>query len=125
MSGRLGDRLRAAAYRFRLRQKVAEGPAPRVHHISNPWHAVSITPGLSASYCPQVAKLFGKRLLAVEAPCLPLVDCAMKKQCGCRFRHHADRRTEPRRAGDTGFPNHNYFGPERREIRRGRRITDV
>jgi hypothetical protein len=123
MSGRLTDRLRAAAYRFRLRQQIAEAPVTRVHHIANPWHAVSISAGLSGT-CPKVAKLLGKRILAIEAPSLPLVDCPLKNQCGCRFRHHADRREDPRRAGDTGFPNHNYFGPERRERVRGRRATD-
>jgi hypothetical protein len=124
MPGRLRDRLRAAAYRFRLRQQIADAPVARVHHIANPWHAVSISTGLSG-YCPQVSKLFGKRVLSMEAPTLPLRDCPMKKQCGCRFRHHSDRREDPRRAGDTGFPNHNYYGPERREKIRGRRVTDV
>jgi hypothetical protein len=108
-----------------LRQQIAEAPVARVHHIANPWHAVSITPGLTSGYCPNVARLFHKRILSIEAPSLPLLDCPMKSKCGCRFRHHGDRREDPRRAGDTGFPNHNYYGPERREKRRGRRATDL
>jgi hypothetical protein len=124
MAGRLTDRLIAAAYRFRLRQKIAEAPAARVHHIGNPWHAVSISPGYMG-HCAQVGKLSGKRLLSGEAPALPLADCTMKAHCTCRFRHHTDRRSDYRRAGDSGFPNHNYFGPERREKSRGRRVTDL
>jgi hypothetical protein len=107
-----------------LRQKIAEAPAARVHHIGNPWHAVSISPGYMG-HCAQVGKLSGKRLLSGEAPALPLADCTMKAHCTCRFRHHTDRRSDYRRAGDSGFPNHNYFGPERREKSRGRRVTDL
>jgi hypothetical protein len=117
------DRLRAAAYRFRLRQRIADAPT-RNHHITNPWHAVSIVPGFVQGSCPQVAKLVGHRFLSMEAPPLPLVDCPMKNRCGCRFRHHVDRRSDARRAGDAGLPDH-YYGPERRRKRRGgRRVTD-
>jgi len=49
----------------------------------------------------------------------------MKGRCSCRFRHHADRRSDPRRAEDFGLPNNHYFGPEKRRERRGRRATDL
>lgn len=123
MPGRLTDRLRAAAYRFRLRQRIADAPV-RVHTISNPWHAVSVIPGYLQGSCPQVAKLVGRRFLSLEAPTLPLADCPMKHHCGCRFRHHADRRSDSRRGRDAGLPDHHYYGPERRHKSRGRRITD-
>ena len=125
MPGRLTDRLKAAAYRFRLRQQIPATPA-RVHHISNPWHCVSIVAGYVNGSCPQARALVNKRFLSGEAPQLPLQDCPMKGRCECRFRHHTDRRSDERRATDSGLPDANYYGPERRvRARRGRRITDL
>jgi hypothetical protein len=125
MPGRLTDRLRAAAYRFRLRKKFADAPTQRVHHISNPWHSVSIVSSYVARSCPAVQKLTDQRFLSHEAPRLPLPECTMQAHCKCRFRHHTDRRSESRRARDSGLPDGNYYGPERRNPSRGRRVTDL
>lgn len=64
--------------------------AVRHVRVGNPWHAVSIVP--CAGACPLARDMSGHRFLSSEAPpALPLVACDVD-QCGCRYRHHADRR---------------------------------
>jgi hypothetical protein len=121
MQGGWQDRLLAAAYRFRLRTRYS-GKPQLTQRISNPWHAVSIVPGESA--CEAVGKWRDQRVLSAQAPQLPLAECAHPGQCTCRYRHHADRRSERRRARDNGLPKGSYAGGERRSGARGRRATD-
>ena len=45
--------------------------------------------------CDAAMELHGKRFLSAEAPTLPLPGCG--QTCGCRFKHHNDRRHEERR----------------------------
>jgi hypothetical protein len=57
------------------------------------WHSVSIIRGRQA--CAAVVALNGRKWLSAEAPQLPIKGC--DKPCDCRYRHHADRRSEERR----------------------------
>ncbi len=116
------DRLLAAVYRFRLRNKLAGRPA-RNQRISNPWHAVSVITGEYA--CDAAVAMRDRRLLSADAAKLPLANCAQPAACACHYRHHADRRKERRRARDNGLPDRKFMGDERRGVRRGRRATDV
>src|SRR5438874_1375676 len=83
------------------------------------WHAVSVF-GMSA--CRAAAELRGKRALPMDAPRLPLPNCAWPWKCACVYRHHADRRAGPRRASDRGM----YGGRVVEEKRKsgGRRFED-
>lgn len=54
------------------------------------YHAVSIRYAPSA--CDAAKAMTGRRLLANEAPRLPLSGCD-GRPCECRFAHHNDRRT--------------------------------
>src|SRR5271155_5308356 len=98
-------------------------PQPRTarHHlVTNPWHAVSIVPNPRA--CGNARGLSRVRFLSKDAPTLPLEGCGAPL-CDCHYRHHEDRRREPRRASDvTG--SRNWTGSERR-LSTGRRNTDM
>jgi hypothetical protein len=63
--------------------------------------------------CAQAKALLGHRMLAAEAPALPLRGCNIR--CTCYYKSHADRRrSEPRRLVDAGITSSYYVGPERR-----------
>jgi hypothetical protein len=61
------------------------------------WHSVSIIRGRQP--CAAVVELNGCKWLSAQAPQLPIKDCDAK-QCECRYRHHADRRSGDRRETD-------------------------
>lgn len=105
---------------FHFRRDVMRAPV-KVHHVRNPFHAVSIVMDKRCA-CGAAKALEGVRFLASEAPRLPLASCAV--QCTCRYQHHADRRQDSRRASDGKWspPSRVYDGAERR--RDGRRIDD-
>ena len=99
-------------------------PRPRTarHHVvSNPWHAVSIVPNPHS--CAKARGLAPARFLSKEAPHLPLEGCDARV-CDCHYRHHQDRRREPRRASDVMASGRSWNGAERRR-KAGRRGTDV
>jgi hypothetical protein len=82
----------------RLFAKISEARAPSPVAKSKAvkkeaWHSVSITRGRQA--CAAVLQLNGRKWLSAEAPQLPIQGC--DKQCDCRYRHHADRRSADRR----------------------------
>ena len=52
--------------------------------------------------CSAVAQIVGYRILADEAPPLPLPDCD-EPQCRCRYAQYRDRRTDLRRDADDGI----------------------
>lgn len=87
---------------------------------NNPYHAVSVVPGTDA--CPAAYRFSGQRYLSRQAPRLPLPSCDVQN-CSCRFKHHKDRRSGPRRHSDWGMVMAGYSGQERRRSR-GRRSTD-
>jgi hypothetical protein len=86
----------------------------------SPYHAVSVLPGIDA--CDAAYRFSGQRFLSRQAPRLPLPSCDVAT-CGCRFKHHKDRRSGPRRNSDVGMIMAGYSGQERRQSR-GRRATD-
>ncbi len=70
-----------------------------------PYHSVSIR--IDGRACAAAAALAGRRLLAKEAPLLPLPQCDAAT-CRCGFIHHDDRREEDRRAELARFEGHNH-----------------
>ncbi len=93
----------------------------RHHLVSNPWHAVSIVPNPHA--CGKARALYRARFLSKDAPALPLAGCDARL-CDCHYRHHEDRRREPRRASDVMASGRHWTGTERR-LSTGRRNTDI
>ena len=93
----------------------ASGPVTK-----DPWHAVSLVGG--PVICAVATELRGQRFLPLEAPRLPMPNCAWPLKCACVYRHHADRRAIPRRASDRGRP-WTAVVPERRGMQ-GRRADD-
>ena len=107
------------------RARASNAPAPRGAAVrapvSGPWTAVSINPGSAG--CAAARRFGPRRFLRADAPRLPLPECAAE-HCDCRYRHHADRRSRPRRRSDT-FGNPGIFGgTERRSRGGGRRASD-
>jgi len=97
-------------------------PAP-AKKPANAWHAVAVVPGPRA--CDAARRLRGQRFLSREAPALPLKDCQVAG-CTCRYEHHDDRRTGPRRAQELGASIDGYLDEERRgEQARDRRKKDA
>ena len=88
------------------------------------FHAVEIQCGLTA--CPGAKGLEGTRYLSRESPPkLPLSTCDRPGNCQCRYRHHADRRADSRRASDQVWaPTAKWSGSVERRQARGRRATD-
>jgi hypothetical protein len=87
------------------------------------FHAISIVAGPSP--CAQVQALAETRLLSVEAPRLPLVGCTNPGGCRCRFQHHEDRRSGPRRSGARAPMRDNWTMEGNRRRSPGRRNVDL
>lgn len=87
------------------------------------YHAVAVLPSRDA--CEQARAAKGKRVLADDAPMLPLADCDRATHCSCRYQHYADRRGQPRRQADRAPPSPDAAGHtvERRSPG-GRRAED-
>ncbi len=97
-------------------------------HVTNPWHAVGISTGLSC--CQASVALRQTRFLSSYAPTLPLEGCTQPKACMCKYKHFSDRRSGPRRTTETeifqnALSRHAVAtrAQERRALR-GRRATD-
>lgn len=91
---------------------------------SKKYPAVTIAPGGDACAAAKAAE--GRRVLAVEAPRLPLSDCTQPHACQCRFKKYADRRDESeteRRQRGVSMRSVLYSGRERRRTG-GRRQED-
>ena len=66
-----------------------------------------------AGSCSAARKLAGERILAAEAPVLPLDGCT--ERCRCAYERYADRRDINRRRGDDGLSeDFIYAGSENR-----------
>lgn len=87
-----------------------------------PWYAVSINAGEQP--CASVQRLLTTRWLSAAAPRFPLPGCDAK-QCGCRYRHHADRRAKLRRQFDREGRLVYFTGKDNRTQRGGRRESDT
>lgn len=84
--------------------------------------AVMITPVASA--CAAARAQEGRRILATDAPRLPLPDCNQPHDCQCRFRKYTDRRdedVEERRHHGVSMRSVLYAGQERRKLGSRRR----
>jgi hypothetical protein len=87
--------------------------------IGNPYHAVSIEPGMRA--CDAVRKLENRRFLSSNAPMLPLKGCG-SPTCQCRYVHHDDRRTLRDRRVNFANPHAHLMSDRRAGT--GRRLDD-
>lgn len=85
------------------------------------YHCVEVIAGPGG--CAAAKELKGQRLLSADAPRLPLATCDQPANCACRYRHHDDRRSGPRRESDQGMRRSPLSHTERRE-KRGRRDSD-
>ena len=65
------------------------------------FRGVEVIPDANAC-CTAAKALSGRRLLADEAPQLPMPDCD-QASCQCRFQQYSDRRTDLRRDADAGI----------------------
>lgn len=103
---------------------TAQRPKPSAGPGSSPYRAVELR--AQGPACRGARALAGKRMLAAEAPALPLPGCTLR--CACYYKNHADRRSsEPRRLADAGVSGSFYMGPERRsglDRRIGRRSAE-
>jgi hypothetical protein len=101
---------------FGLKKQPPVKPRP----LETQFHAVSIIPGDNA--CSAAHRFTGHRYLSAGAPRLPLPSCDAPL-CTCRYKHHKDRRSGPRRHSDMGMMSGLFNGSERRRSR-GRRADD-
>jgi hypothetical protein len=92
------------------------------HHVTNPYHAVSIKAGPG---CHQTAQKYGgQRFLSGEAPSLPQPGCDVRA-CECRYAHHEDRRDgSDRRQRDVWALSSELATGGGRRVSHGRRVTD-
>lgn len=81
----------AFVYFRRAADKPGVTPTATAAEPASKFHAVSIRPGGNA--CDAARDLRGRRFLSPEAPALPLAGCD-RPDCGCRFTHHGDRRSD-------------------------------
>lgn len=102
---------------------AAARPAkPVAKKMTQTFHAVTIQAGRNC--CHEARALQGHRFLSREAPSLPLKNCSID-DCTCRYQHHDDRRTGPRRARDMGVALDGWLEVDHRVQKgRGRRKVD-
>ena len=98
-------------------------PPPAIRPPARPFQAISIYRGIDA--CEVARKTGERRILAKDAPKLPLSGCTMSETCECRYVKHSDRRAEPRRLVDFGAsPDLTLFDGRERRRAGGRRARD-
>ena len=111
-----------------IRRAGARGGAIEHVHVTNPWHAVAISTGVSC--CRASVFLRETRFLSSQAPPLPLQGCTLLKSCKCKYKHYGDRRSGPRRATESelfknALSRHTAAAwTQERRTTRGRRATD-
>ena len=110
------------------RQNTRAGSAIEHVHVTNPWHAVGISTGVSC--CKASVFLRQTRFLSSQAPPLPLQGCTQAKSCQCKYKHYSDRRSGPRRVTESelfqnALSRHKTAAwAQERRATRGRRATD-
>ena len=90
----------------------------------SPYRAASIRPGTGA--CQAATGLGNKRFLSSNVPQLPLASCS-QESCSCRYRRHADRRSEEDRRASFSLQADLYSvsgNADRRNATLGRRSED-
>jgi hypothetical protein len=107
--------------RRRIDAHVRTSGRPVEHRrIGNPYHAVSIEPGVRS--CAAAREAQGERYLSSAAPMLPLDECTQSETCRCRYVHHQDRRSQRDRR--VNFANPHAHRMTDRRTGAGRRIND-
>ncbi len=95
--------------------KHSSRTSDRVEHQeikrAQPFAGVEIHCGKNA--CSHAKGLVGEKLLAANAPILPLTRCSAAT-CECRYRKIDDRREDSRRGSDVGLESLIYAAAERR-----------
>lgn len=82
--------------------------------------AVTIVTG--ARCCDAVKAIGGLRVLASQAPALPMKNCRMPAECRCRFKKHQDRREDEQgRRSAVGQERAAWYAGEQRRKSRDRR----
>ena len=100
-------------------QVLTSGRAVEHHRVGNPFHAVSVEPGMRS--CAQARAIEERRFLATAAPKLPLAGCTMAT-CQCRYVHYKDRRSHRDRRVLLHNPHAHKMNDRRTSG--GRRMTD-
>ena len=108
---------------FKKRTVSAE-PAESAPIQTRPQYpGVEVMPG-SRNCCAAVKMIAGRRLLADEAPHLPLANCD-QPSCRCRYQQYDDRRTDARRDVDIGIRSMaDLYNDSGRSSKPGRRVKD-
>jgi hypothetical protein len=79
----------------KTKSSLSQAPPARA---SSHWHAVAIKP--KGQCCDAVQAHRTARFLSSDAPRLPLPECSTSDTCTCVYKHHSDRRAQPRRQGE-------------------------
>ena len=86
------------------------------------WHAVAIRP--KGASCDAVQACRAARYLSGDAPRLPLSECTASDTCSCVYKHHADRRAQPRRQEERDGLRRSSKVDQERRLSRDRRKSD-
>jgi hypothetical protein len=123
---------RIAARRFAAHrtaaQRTADPPAtglktPAMGPTVGRWHAVSV---LASGECCTAARMLQRsRFLSADAPALPLAGCPARQSCSCFYKHHDDRRGQPRRREEITGLRANVRVVQERRHERDRRRSDA
>jgi hypothetical protein len=89
---------------------------------SSHWHAVGIKP--KGQCCDAVQAHRTARFLSSDAPRLPLPECSTSDTCTCVYKHHADRRAQPRRQDEKEGLRRSGKVVQERRLTSDRRKTD-
>jgi hypothetical protein len=109
----------AAFWLLFRRRAASQGSVPRqTKRAGGRFGAVEIR--VRSGACQGARSLEGQRLLAKEAPALPLSDCTAA-QCSCKFAKWSDRRAEGRRLEHGGLAASIFLANNRRTRRDRRR----
>ena len=99
---------------------------PRSPALSAVGKFSAVTIVATSGCCETGRLLLGQRILAANAPRLPLPDCSRPAECRCRFQKHADRREGEleRRFVQSNWHTTAWDGQGDRRKKRGRRKSD-
>jgi hypothetical protein len=100
-------------------------PPPFFSAMAMPRKYPAVTIATGNDRCAAVRALVGMRILAGQAPALPMTHCTMPDECRCRFKKYVDRRDDEqgRRFNYSHESSAWYAGGQRRKSR-GRRDKD-
>lgn len=98
---------------------------PFFSHMAQSKKHPAVTIATGVNRCAAVTAIVGVRILATQAPALPMPKCTMPDKCRCRYKKYDDRREDEqgRRAGFGQERAAWYAGSQRRKSR-GRRTSD-